>query len=438
MSPVPHSPVRPEIAMAIRLTRRTVLAAGAGLVAAPRVALAAPVEIDVHYAMPAVYKDVMDRLAADFMARHADIKVTYRQASAGYDDGTQLVLREAVTGRQPDLTFQGLNRLRVVTERGLAVDLTPLLKSEGDSAMLGYTPELLGLGKAGGIQSGLAFATSNPIVFINADLFRRAGLDPDRKLTTWDEIIEASRKISALGDGIHGAYYRWQGDWIYSALLFGFGGRMMSEDEREIGFAGPEGRASMTVLDRLVREGGMPALAGEAGAQAFAAGKVGMYFWSTAFLRQAQNSLGTNFKLTTWEFPLGDKARGRLPTGGAAGMVLAKDPAKQQAAYRFLRHCTSPEGTAVMVKGTGYVPVNQIATEDPRHLGDFYRDNPLFMTGVRQMPIMVPWYAFPGANGVRITSVISDNLSRVVEQKASVDVALADMAREVTRLLPRA
>jgi len=424
--------------MTVRLTRRSALAAAAATLAAPRLAFAAPVEIEVHYAMPAVYKDVMDRLAADFMAANADIKVSYRQASAGYDDGAQLVLREAVTGRQPDLSFQGLNRLRVVAERGLAADLAPLLAAEGDAGRLGYTPELLGLGKAGGVQAGLAFATSNPIVFVNADLFRRAGLDPDRRLSTWDEVIAASKTISALGGGIHGAYYRWQGDWIYSALLFGFGGRMMDEAEREIGFAGPEGRASLTVLDRLVKEGGMPALSGEAGAQAFAAGRVGMYFWSTAFLRQAQRSLGGNFQLATWEFPLGDRARGRLPTGGAAGMVLAKDPAKRQAAYRFLRHCTSPEGTAVMVKGTGYVPVNQLAADDPRHLGDFYRENPLFMTGVRQMPIMVPWYAFPGANGVRITSVITDNVSRVVEQQAGVDAALADMARDVTRLLPRA
>ncbi|MCA0317695.1 MAG: ABC transporter substrate-binding protein [Proteobacteria bacterium] len=424
--------------MTFRLTRRTMLAGAAASLAAPRLAFAAPIEIEAHYAMPAVYKDVKETIARAFMAANPDVRVAWRQPAASYDEATQLVLREAVTGRQPDLTFQGLNRLRVVAERGLAVDLAPLLKAEGDPAKAGYTPELLGLGQAGGIQAGLAFATSNPIVFINADLFRRAGLDPDRKLTTWDEHIEASKRISALGGGVHGSYYRWQGDWIYSALLFGFGGAMMDAAEREIGFAGPEGRASLSVLDRLVKEGGMPALSGEAGAQAFAAGKVGMYYWSTAFLRQAMNSLGQNFRLATWEFPLGDKARGRLPTGGAAGMILAKDPAKQQAAYRFLRYATGPEGCATMVKGTGYVPVNQIAADDPRFLGDFYRDNPLFMTGVRQMPIMVPWYAFPGANGVRITSVITDNVSRVVEQKAPVDTALADMAREVTRLLPRA
>jgi len=424
--------------MTSSMSRRTALLATAATMAAPRLALASPVEIEVHYAMPLVYKDVKEQIAAEFMRRNADVKVTYRAPSPNYEDGTQLVLRQAVAGQQPDLTFQGLNRVRGIAERNLALDLSPLLAEEGDAGALGYSSGLLSLGRAAGIQAGLAFAASNPIVYVNADLFRRAGLDPDRPLTTWDEVIEASKRVSALGNGIHGAYYRWQGDWMYSSLLFGFGGRMMNEAETEVGFAGPEGRATLGVLDRLVREGGMPTLAGEAGAQAFAAGRIGMYFWSTAFLRSAINSLGQNFALTTWEFPRGDREKGRLPTGGAAGVVLARDPAKQRAAYRFLRFATSPEGTAMMVKGTGYVPVNALAGADSSHLGDFYRANPLFRTGVNQMPLMVPWFAFPGPNGVRITRVITDNITRVVEQKAPVDTALADMAAEVTRLLPRA
>lgn len=424
--------------MSAIVSRRTALLASAATLAAPRLALASPVEIEVHYCMPLVYKDVKEQIAAEFMRRNADVKVSYRTPSPNYDDGAQLVLREAVAGRQPDLTFQGLNRVRGIAERNLALDLSPRLAAEGDANAFGYSPELLGLGRAAGIQAGLAFATSNPIVFVNADLFRRAGLDPDRPLATWDAVIEASARITALGGGVHGSYLRWQGDWMYSSLLFGFGGRMMNEAETEVTFAGPEGRASLTVLDRLVREGGMPALAGEAGAQAFAAGRIGMYFWSTAFLRSAINSLGQNFRLTTWQYPRGDRERGRLPTGGAAGMVLARDPARQHAAYRFLRFATSPEGTAMMVKGTGYVPVNALAGADSSHLGDFYRANPLFRTGVSQMPLMVPWFAFPGPNGVRISRVISDNATRVVEQKAPVDAALADMASEVTRLIPRA
>ena len=53
------------------------------------------------------------------------------------------------------------------------------------------------------------------------------------------------------------------------------------------------------------------------------------------------------------------------------------------------------------------------------------------------MPKMVPWYAFPGSNGVRVTQTIVDNLSRIVEQSATPEEALADAADEVQKLLPR-
>ena len=90
-----------------------------------------------------------------------------------------------------------------------------------------------------------------------------------------------------------------------------------------------------------------------------------------------------------------------------------------------------------MVRNTGYVPCNQIAIDDPGHLADFYRDNPLFQAATRQVHLMIPWYAFPGPNSVRVTNVMVDQLARIVEQKATPEQVLADMATEVRRLIPR-
>ena len=90
-----------------------------------------------------------------------------------------------------------------------------------------------------------------------------------------------------------------------------------------------------------------------------------------------------------------------------------------------------------MAMNSGYVPCNQQAIDDPRWLGAFYRDNPRYGAAVAQMPAMAPWFAFPGANGVRITEAITNNTSRVIERRATPELALADMAGEVRRLLPR-
>ena len=104
---------------------------------------------------------------------------------------------------------------------------------------------------------------------------------------------------------------------------------------------------------------------------------------------------------------------------------------------RFDLMCGTAEGTTLMAINTGYVPCNQIAIDDPKYLGAFYRDNPLFQAATKQVHLMVPWYAFPGPNSVRVTNVMVDNLARIAEQKATPEQVLADMATEVRKLIPR-
>ena len=70
-------------------------------------------------------------------------------------------------------------------------------------------------------------------MYYNADLVKKAGGDPDNPPKTWDEVIALGGKIKALGNGVDGIDFRWQGDdWMFSALLFGDGGKMLNDDER--------------------------------------------------------------------------------------------------------------------------------------------------------------------------------------------------------------
>ncbi|WP_159996114.1 ABC transporter substrate-binding protein [Roseomonas sp. 18066] len=420
--------------------RAALLSAGAaiGALAAPRVLRAqGSTEITVHYAQPYIYKDSYDAILAGFARQEPGIKVNF-VTTPNYEEGAQLILRQATTNQLPDLSYQGFNRLRVFAERGIAQDLTPLLAQEGNPAQQGYTPNLLQLAHFGGMQSGLAYAASNPVCYYNADLVKRAGGDPENFPKDWNGVLELAAKIDKLGDGVEGMWFTWSGDdWMFSALLFGHGGRMLNADESDVGFAGPEGLGALTLIDRMVKQGGMPNLTAPAARQAFAAGKLGMIFQTTAQVRGAVASVGKTFELRTTEMPVIDAQKGRLPTGGAAGMLTAKDPAKRAAAWKFLRYSTGPEGQAMMVQNTGYLPCNQLAIDEPKHLGAFYRENPLFMPAVRQLPISIPWYAFPGSNSVRVTQTMVDNLARIVEQRATPAVVQAEMAAEVRRLLPR-
>lgn len=431
--------------MSDMLTRRSTLGliAGAASIAMPHVARAQTLEIVAHYSMPPIFKEAQETIAEAFNKKSDKVRVTYVNPTPTYEDGAQLILRQATTGGLPDVSFQGLNRLRLFSERGIAANLKPFLEREGDAGKLGYSAPLLGLGFHGGVQCGLAFATSNPISYLNADLLKRVGADASAFPTNWDEVIALSARIHALGDGNEGMFFRWPGDdWMFSALLYGHGGRMLNADETKVAFDGPEGLAALKLLDRMVKDGKMPNFGASATAtadlQAFGAGKLGTMFRTTAQVRQVSGMVGKNFELKTTTLPVIDPVKGRLPTGGAGMMMTAKDPARQAAAWEFMKFASSAEGTAIMARNTGYVPCNQLAIDDPGYLGAFYQANPLFQAATRQVHLMIPWYAFPGQNSVRVTQIMVDNLARIAEQKASPEEVLRDMSREVTRLIPRA
>ncbi|CAN7732031.1 ABC transporter substrate-binding protein [Neorhizobium tomejilense] len=394
--------------------------------------------LTVHYPMPGFFKDVMDTISKKFMEENPDIKIQFANPSATYEEGIQLIMRQAGTAEMPDLTFIGLNRLRMVQERDLPVDLAPFIAKEGDMGKLGFSDNILKLAQVKGKQVGLAFATSNPIMYYNADLVKAAGGNPDVPPKTWDEVIALGAKIKALGNGVEGIDFRWQGDdWMFSALLFGAGGQMLGADEKSVAFAGPEGLKAVETLDRMVKQGGLPVFTAQAGEQAFFAGKVGIEFKTTGALRNTIKSVGDKFDLRTAQIPLIDPVKGKLPTGGNAVVILARNAEKQQAAWKFAKFAAGPYGASVVVPGTGYVPNNELAAKSPDYLGNFYKENPLFVAGLSQMDRMVPWYAFPGTNGVKVTQAIVENLSRIVEQQATPKQALEDAASEVKGLLPR-
>ncbi len=152
------------------------------------------------------------------------------------------------------------------------------------------------------MQAGLAYAVSTMITYANVEVLRRVGTAPDAFPTDWDGVHDLAARIARLPNAPDPLYYD-VGEWAWSALLYGHGGRYMSADERRFLMDSPEGIAALRLYHRIIRDGRMPNLNTPAAQQAFGAGRIGIRFGSTAFLRNVMQSVGQNFPIATTSCP---------------------------------------------------------------------------------------------------------------------------------------
>lgn len=117
----------------------------------------------------------------------------------------------------------------------------------------------------------------------NRALFTKAGLDPDKPPTTWDEVRAAAKKIAAPGvAGYTQMTVKNTGGWILTAMTYSFGGRMEKEEAGKYQQSLTDGPAeqALTYLAKMRWEDnsmGANQLRTQQDAERdFAAGKIGM------------------------------------------------------------------------------------------------------------------------------------------------------------------
>jgi multiple sugar transport system substrate-binding protein len=399
----------------------------------------AATEIVVGYPYPTLFDGVFKKLAAKFSEQHPDIKVKFEPTYKNYEEATQRLLRQALTDQLPDISFQGLNRLRIFVERGIAVPIDDLIAAEKDWAGHGVNQAMQSLGKLEGKAYGLPFAVSTPVIMINKDLVKKVGGDLANFPKTWAGVYDLARKIDALDKKIYGMHYVWTitGNWMWQALIYANCGAILDASEKKVVFDDAVGQKSMQMLDEMVKQGRMHDLTQADAYNSMLAGTMGMLISSVAGLSWIERSAGDKFQAGAAPFPEVKPGCGRLPAGGNVALLFTKDPQRQKAAWEFIKFVTSADGQTIQAGSTGYMPTNSLATDDPKYLGKFYDENPDHKVTLGQMAIVTKWYSFPGENALKITDVIKDHLQSVVNQSAKPDEATGQMAEDVQRLLPK-
>ena len=412
------------------------LTAAALIVAGFAASVQADDKIKIEFAYP--YSHLFDvtyeKILPKFNEQHPNIEVVIRATYESYEDGTNTVLREAVSGNLPDVSMQGLNRQQILVEKGIAKSLEPYISKEADFEKDGYHKAMLDLGTFNGAVHGLPFSVSLPVGYYNMDVMKKAGVADLPK--TWAEVTAACKTMKANGVK-NPMFWGWNitGNWFLQALMWSQDEPTMKDGQFNV--KGDAGLVALKTMHSIFRECEMKNLEWKEALASFSAGEIGMMFWSTSALGAVERSKG-EFELKTGPYPGIDGTPLGLPAGGNSAMLTSgsDDPKVLDAAWKWLKFITSGEGAADVARTTGYMPPNKAANEII--LANFYKENPNKQTAVDQLPLLRDWQAYPGDKGLAVTQVIYDRIEEIVVGDADdMKTLQEELVEEVEELLPK-
>lgn len=145
---------------------------------------------------------IADTLSKEFDDANQDIVVEYR--AVPFDDLVNESLRAFATGQAPDIVSFDNPDFAMFSSRGAMLDITDRVKNSTVIKADNYYAGPLNSVTWDGKYFGLPKYTDTIAVFYNKDLFKKAGLDPENPPKTWDELLDAARKLNDPANNVYG------------------------------------------------------------------------------------------------------------------------------------------------------------------------------------------------------------------------------------------
>ncbi len=141
-------------------------------------------------------------LIKEFNKLNTGIKVEYRQIQ--FDDVVSEAMRAYSTGQAPDIIAVDNPEHALFSSRGAFLDLTDMVAKSSVVKPENYFPGPLASVTWDGKLYGIPKATNTIALFYNKDMFKAKGLDPDKPPQSWDELVEAARKLTDPAANVYG------------------------------------------------------------------------------------------------------------------------------------------------------------------------------------------------------------------------------------------
>lgn len=398
---------------------------------------ASPVTIEYwHINSPTFGGPALKELVTRFEAKHPDIKVA-EKFQPGVYTGLMQQLQVALAAKRPPAVAQiGYNLLAYGAGQFPHVILDKLRQSDPEF-FKGIPDNIMALGELNGVLHGIPFGVSTPVLYYNADLFKAAGLNPDQPPQTWED-VQRMGQIIKQKTGKFAIYLQQPNDdWMEQSLIWGNGGRPLSEDGKRVGWDSPQAIEALQMWQDMANKTKLAAnMTWEEGIQAFLSGHVAMCI-TTIGRQEHMRKNANNFQVRSAPVPRFGSKPLATATGGNALIIFATDPAQEKAAWEWIKYLLSPEGATIWTKGTGYLPPRAETANDPKSLKPFFDENPLMQASLKTFPYARPWVSFPGPRGLEVTKILIKAREEILEGKRPAEAILKETAQQANALLPK-
>jgi sn-glycerol 3-phosphate transport system substrate-binding protein len=314
-----------------------------------------------------------------------------------------------------------------------------LATSAEDKAWLKtFYPAFMENSQSGGHTWGIPFQRSTIVQYWNKDLFKAAGLDPEKAPGTWDEMVsfgkkltkkDASGNVTQWGIEIPSSGFPY---WLFQALTTQNGAILANPEGTKVAYNDPKVvEAAQFFSDLAQKHEVMPKgiIEWATTPKDFFEGKTAVIWTTTGNLTNVK----ANAKFAFGVAPMPRKARGGSPTGGGNFYIFkTKDKAKQAAALTFAKFLTSPEKAADWGIATGYVAVRPDAWETDA-MKKYAAGFPPAIVARDQLKEAVA--ELSTHDNQRVTKALNDALQAILTGTKQVKPAMDEAQAEATRIL---
>jgi ABC-type glycerol-3-phosphate transport system substrate-binding protein len=339
-------------------------------------------------------------------------------------------LLTAVAGGQgPDILILDQIWVAQYAASNFVEPLDDLIKNS-DIKAEDYFPGAWGAGNYQGKMYAVPFDVGVwAVMYYNKDLFKEAGLSPDKPPVTWNEFIDYGEKISKLGDDIYGtAIWVAGGDAVNcmtDAFTFSKGGKIVNETGNKALLNSPEGISALNFWKDCseLSPAGTVGRTVEDSFKLFTADKVGMFFYG----EWGQDTINTRAPDMNYGVALLPKPEGGRSIGcfGGFNLGINKKTQNKDLAWEFIKYTTKTE---VNKNITMLTPANKEAAEV------YLEENRRFPEIIYQQ-LSTALYRPLVPNYPKIAEIQKNATEKALLGELSTKEALNEAANEINKLL---